>query len=112
MIVQPGLHLAHGFAEAQHHATFVRLDAEEAREQPDRDCGQYDQAEALAAEAAARQHRAQLVLAATQKLFEIGRRRTGRRRPRAPGTLASACPPRPAAPIAPPERLATHVRCP
>jgi hypothetical protein len=37
-------------------------------------CGQYDQAEALAAEAAARQHRAQLVLAAAQKLFEIGRR--------------------------------------
>jgi hypothetical protein len=63
VIVQSRLHLAHVFAEAQHHAELVGLDAKEARKAPDRHRGQHDQAQALGAEAAARKHRAQPVLA-------------------------------------------------
>ena len=60
-------------------------------------------AKPLAAEIAARQHGAQLVLAAPQQFFEIGRRRAGRLRPRAPRALARPAPrsPGPAALIAP-----------
>ena len=90
MIIEPGIHFAYGRTEAQHDAALVRLDAEEPGEQPYRNSGQNDQAKSLAAEAAARQYRAQLVLAAAQKLLEIGRRRPRGWLPRAPGTLTSA----------------------
>src|SRR5262249_22186007 len=93
-------------AEPQHHAELVGLDAEEAGKQPDGDRGQHDQAEPLATEAAARQHRAQLVLATAQKLLEVGGRRARRLLPRAPRALTSAArSPRPAALIAPRHRL-------
>ena len=62
---------------------------------------EHDQREAAAAEIAARQHAAQLVLAAPQQLLEVGRRRAGRLRPRAPRALAAARSPGPAALIAP-----------
>ena len=74
MIVQAGLHLADELAEAQHHAEFVGLDAEEAGQAPQRDERQRDQRDAAAAEIA-RQQAAQLVLAAAQEFFEIGRLR-------------------------------------
>jgi hypothetical protein len=45
MIIQPGLHLAHEFAEAEHHADLVRLDAEEPGEDPQGKCRQRDQRE-------------------------------------------------------------------
>ncbi len=90
VIVQSRFHLAHGGAEAQHHAELVGLDAEEAGKQPDGDRGQHDEGKPLAAEAAARQHRAQLVLAAAQKFLEIGRRRARWLLARAPGALTSA----------------------
>ena len=90
MVIQPRLHLAHVFAEAQNDADFLAVDTEEPGEQPDRDRGKHDQPEPLAAEGAAGQHRAQPVLAAAQKFLEIGRRRTRRRLSRAPGTFASA----------------------
>ena len=53
MIIQPGLHLAHEFAEAEHHADLVRLDAEEPGEGPQDDRPQREQREATAAEIAA-----------------------------------------------------------
>jgi hypothetical protein len=89
VIVQPGLHLAHIFPEAQHHAEFVGVDTEEARGAPDGDCGERDQDDPLAAETA-RQDRTQPVLAAAQKLLEVRRCRAGRLLPRAPGPLAAA----------------------
>ena len=57
VIVQSGLHLAHIFAEAQHHAEFVGVDTEEAGESPDGDRGEHDQHHPLAAETS-RQDRA------------------------------------------------------
>ena len=48
MIVKPGLHLAHEFAEAEHHADLVRLDAEETGEGPQDDRRQREQREATA----------------------------------------------------------------
>ena len=74
MIVEARLHVAHEFAEAQHDAEFVGLDAEEAGKAPQRDRGQRDQRDAAAAEIA-RQQAAQPVLAAAQEFFEIGRLR-------------------------------------
>jgi hypothetical protein len=37
MIIQSGLHLADEFSEAEHHAEFIRLDAEEAGKAPQHD---------------------------------------------------------------------------
>ena len=84
MIIQPGLHLADEFAEAQHHADLVRLDAKEPGEGPQNDRRQRDQGEAAAAEIAGHQS-AQPVLAAAQKFFEVGGRSPRSRPPRAPG---------------------------
>ncbi len=100
MVVQAGLHLAHDLAEAQHDAEFVRLDAEETGEAPQRDRRQRQQREALAAEIAARQHAAQFVLAAAQDFLEIRRCRAARRlRSGTPGAFAARAP-RTAAPAA------------
>ena len=76
MIIQARLDFARHLAEAQHDAEFVRLDAEEAGKAPQHDGAERQQRKAAAAEIAARQHAAQLVLAAAQNLFQIGRRRT------------------------------------
>ena len=76
MIVQTGLNRAHVLAEAQHHAEFFGLHAEEAGQSPDRQCGDEDQRDAHAAEVSSGQHRLQFVLAAAQKILEIGRLRS------------------------------------
>src|SRR5215208_7332757 len=92
MIVQAGRHLAHEFAEPQHHPELVRLDAEEAGKSPDQDRGEDDQPDPLAAEIAARHDAAQLVLAAAQQLFQIGRRRGRRLWTRAPWAFSARTP--------------------
>ena len=74
MIVQTRLDLAHEFAEAQHHAELVGFDAEEAGKPPQHDGGERNQRDAAATEIA-RHEAAQLVLAAAQEFFEIGRPR-------------------------------------
>ncbi len=86
VIIEARLHLAHELAEPQHHAQFVRLDAEEAGKAPQHHGGERDQREAAAAEIA-RQHGAQLVLAPAQQFFEIGRARPRRLWPGAPRPL-------------------------
>src|SRR6266571_5104764 len=85
MIIKPGLHLADEFAEAEHHAELVRLDAEEAGETPQGDGRQRDQRETATAEIAGQQA-AQPVLAGAQKFFEVGRSPRSRP-PRAPGLV-------------------------
>ena len=77
MIVQARLHLAHELAEAQHHAELIGLDAEEAGKSPQRDGNERNKRDAAAAEIA-RHQGAQLVLAAAQEFFEIGRPRPAR----------------------------------
>src|SRR5262249_58503958 len=99
-------------AEGTHRAERVGIDAVEAGEAPDRDRGQHDDREALAAEVAARQHGAQLVLAAPQEFFEIGWRRARRLRPRAPRALAPSGSPGSAALIAPRHRLSPRCAAP
>jgi hypothetical protein len=105
VIVQSRLHLAHVFAEAQHHAELVGIDAEKAGKAPDRDRGEHNQAQALAAETTARQHGAQPILAAAQKFLEVWRCRAGRLLARAPRAFASSRSPGAAALIAPRHRL-------
>src|SRR5262249_27846630 len=88
VIIETGFRVAHVFAETQHHAELVRIDAEEARKSPDGDCGKRQQDEASAAEIPTRQYVAQLVLAAPQDPFEIGQCRSRLLRPRSPGSAA------------------------
>src|SRR6202035_110925 len=84
MIIQPRLDLAHELAKAQHDAKLIGLDAEEAGKSPQRDGNKRNERDAAAAEIA-RHQATQLVLAAAQEVFEIGRPRPpGRLRPRAP----------------------------
>src|ERR1700722_17783119 len=85
MIVKARLHLAHIFAEAQHHSDLVGLDAEETRKAPQRNGSERDQHNAPAAEIS-RNKAAQPVLAAAQKFFKIGRSRALLLRTRAPGS--------------------------
>src|SRR5262249_50921985 len=103
VIVEAGLGIAVECAEPQHDAVFVGVDAINAPGKPGQDRRAKNQDDPLAAQIAAGQHGAQLVLAAPQKLFEIGRRRAARRlRPRAPWAFAAATrSPRAAALIAP-----------
>ena len=84
MIVQAGLHGAHMLAEAQHDAEFFGLHAEESGQSPDRQRADQDQRDAHAAEMAARQKLLQPVLAAPQKVLEIGRPRPDRLRTASP----------------------------
>ncbi len=72
MIIEAGFRVAHVFAETQHDAELVRIDAEKAGKSPDRDCRKHQHAESSAAEVPTRRYVAQLVLAAPQELFEIG----------------------------------------
>ena len=80
MIVQARLHRAHMLAEAQHDAEFFGLDAEESGQSPDHQRDEQDDRDAHAAEIAAGQQLLQPVLAAAQKVFEIGRPRPRRLR--------------------------------
>jgi len=73
MIGEPRLDRAIVLAEAQHHAALIGRDLEEAGEQPDQDHRERRHRDAPAAEIAARQHRAELVLAAAQQFLKIGR---------------------------------------
>jgi hypothetical protein len=84
MIVQARLHGAHMLAEAQHHAEFFGLHAEEARQAPDRQRADQDQRDAHAAEMAARQQLLHPVLAAAQQVFKVRRPRPDRLRALAP----------------------------
>ena len=69
----------------------VRLDAVDARREPQADKNDRDDDEAESAEPSARQHAAQAILAAPQDFLEIGRIRTRRRLlSGAPGALAPA----------------------
>ena len=68
MIVEAGLHLADEFAEPQHYAELVGLDAEESGKAPQCDGGERDQRNAAAAEIA-RQETAQHALAAAEKFL-------------------------------------------
>src|SRR5262249_45176217 len=85
MIIEPGLHLADEFAEAEYHADLVWLDAEKSREGPQDDRRQREQRNSAAAEIA-RQETAQHALAAAEKFLKIGRLRS--RTPRAAGLIA------------------------
>jgi hypothetical protein len=91
MIIKPGRHLAHEFAEPQHDAEFVGLDAEESGKAPQGDHRQRDQHGAAAAEIAG-QEPAQPVLAAAQEFLKIGRLGPLRLRPRAPRAARSRSP--------------------
>jgi hypothetical protein len=71
MIIEAGLHLAHEFAEAEHHAEFIGFDAEETGKAPQRNGGKRDQCDAAAPEIT-RQQAAQFVLAHAQKFLDIG----------------------------------------
>ena len=91
VIIQPGRHLAHELAEAEHHAELIGLDAEESGKAPQHHRGHRDQGETAAAEIAGHQP-AQPVLAAAQKFFEIGRFRAPRLWSRAPRAAALITP--------------------
>src|SRR6266536_1047738 len=95
VIIEPGLHIADVFAESQHDAELVGLDAEEAGKSPQRENAEQDQHGAPTAEASARQHAPELVLAAAQQLLEVRRSGTGGLRSGVPGPLSGT--PRPAA---------------
>src|SRR5260370_21118991 len=90
MVAKTRLGVAHVLAEAKHHAELIGVHPEESGKSPDGDRGENDQADPFAAEVTARQHGAQLVLAAAQKLFEIGRRWV--LAPRAPRSAALIAP--------------------
>src|SRR5262245_10291757 len=92
MIVQARLDLAHCLAEAQHNAQLIRLDPEKPGKSPKRDYTKEDESETASAEIAAGQHTPQFVLAATEDVLQIRRRRPGRLRPGTPGALATAAP--------------------
>src|SRR6266536_11154 len=77
VIIEPRLHIADVFAEPQHDAELVGLDAEEAGKTPQRQHGERDQRKAAAAETPARQHGPELVLAAAQQLLDVRRSGTG-----------------------------------
>src|SRR6516164_9486136 len=81
MIIEPRFGVAYIFAKAQHHAELVRVDAEKARQSPDGDDREQDQAGALAAG----QDTAQPLLASSQELLQVWRCR-----PRTPRALAAA----------------------
>src|SRR5262245_59439597 len=83
-------------AEAQHHAEFFGLYAEEAREAPDRQRADQDQRDAHAAEMAARQQLLHLVLAAAQQIFKVRRPRPDRLRTLAPRPFRTRAPGAPA----------------
>ena len=78
--------------KVRYDAELVGLDTEKTRDAPDGERGERDQDEALGPEIAARQHGSELVLASTQQLFEVRRRRTGRLRSRPPRPLRSGTP--------------------
>ena len=92
MIVQAGLHGAHMLAEAQHDAEFFRLHAEETGQSPDRQRANQHQRDAHAAEMSARQKLLQPVLAAPQKVFQVGRPWPDRLRTAAPWSLGTLAP--------------------
>src|SRR4051812_47353432 len=113
MVVQARLNLADFLAEAEHDAHLIRLDAEETGNAPQHDGAKHDQGKPTAAHVAARENAPELVLAATQQVLEVRRRRPGRLRPGAPRPLRSARSPRATALIAPrhessPRRPATR----
>jgi hypothetical protein len=67
-------------AEAQHHAEFFGLHAEEAGKAPDRQRTKHHQRDAHAAEMSARQKLLQAILAAAQQVLKIRRARADRLR--------------------------------
>jgi hypothetical protein len=67
-------------AEPQDDAKLIRLDAKETGETPKHDRSESQQRKPLPAQVSTGQDRAQLILAAPQQIFEVGRRRTGRLR--------------------------------
>ena len=94
VIVEAGLGQIDELAEAQHDALLVRVHAIEARQQPDDNQRKHDEHAAAAAKAA-RQKRAQPILAAADQVLKIGRSWSARlrsRAPRAPRAAASATP--------------------
>src|SRR5262249_18601435 len=88
VVAQPGLDHAIEPAEPQHHADLIGLDLENAGEQPYDDQDEHEQRKPLAAETAGK-HGPELVLAATQQLFEIRGRWTRRLGPRTPRPLGA-----------------------
>ena len=68
----------------------IRIHTEESGQSPDCNGGEDNQTKSLTAEIAAGQYVAQLVLAAAEKFFQIGRSRARTLRPRAPWPLAAA----------------------
>ena len=117
MVVQPRRRFANLRAETQHNAILVGVHAIDTGRQPDQAGRQDRQDDALSPKAPARQHSAELVLAAPQELFEVGRGgAAGWRLTGAPGALAAG-PPATAALIAPrhgmsPRPLARRGQCP
>src|SRR5260370_24275065 len=102
MVAKTRLGVAHVLAEAKHHAELIGVHPEESGKSPDGDRGEKDRADPFGAEVTARQHGAQLVLAAAQKLFEIGRRWV--LAPRAPRSAALIAPRHRMSPRSPPAR--------
>src|SRR5436190_23384074 len=96
MIDQAGLHGANMLADAQHDAEFFGLNAEESGQSPDRQRADQNQRDAHATEMAAGQQLLDLVLAAAQKVFKIGRARPNRLRTVAPRSLRTRAPRAPA----------------
>src|SRR5471030_622242 len=92
MISQPGLRIADILAKAQHDAEFFGLHAVKPGQAPDRERTHQQQRDAEAAEITARQQLLKPVLAAAQKVFEIGRPWPHRLRARTPGSLRTRAP--------------------
>ena len=92
MIVQAGLNGAHMLAEAQHDAEFFRLHAEESGQAPDRQRADQHQRDAHAAEMSARQKLLELVLAAPQKVLQVGGPWPDRLRTASPWSLGTLAP--------------------
>src|SRR5206468_11303198 len=92
MIVQAGVNGADVLSEAQHNAEFFRLHAEESGQSPDRQRANQDQRDTHTAEMSARQKLLQLVLAAPQKVLQIGGPRPDRLRTAAPWSLGTLAP--------------------
>ena len=87
VIVEARLGQIDELAEAQHDALLVRVHAVEPRQQPHDDQRKHDEHAAAAAKAA-RQERAQPILATADQVLKIGRSRSARLRSRAPRALA------------------------
>jgi hypothetical protein len=71
MIVQSGLNLTLDLAEPENNTVLVRLDSKEARKSPRRDSRERDQHNASSAEIATRKPGPELLLRASDLLFEI-----------------------------------------